>query len=176
MLLQAAINSIKYVKKASGGDFYYVPFKPLPSLPQKKVDLRPFWATLGWRPPDAPLGTIANGESFPLALTYNPVMESRSGFEKRAIASIRRQMTDVEEAYQQTFGRTGRAKSALKNHVKWLHLAISPDPKLGRSLTYVEIAKECEVDDPLAVTKAVNRLAKDLDLNIAKRPGPIPRS
>ena len=112
-----------------------------------------------------------------VAMEYDPIMDTRSSFEKKLLKSVRSKTSEVAGTLESTRDLEARGrKSTLDVHVRWLYLAICPDAKIGRPLTNEEIRERGDLSEETTVSKAVNRLAKMLSLELMRTPGPRPSS
>lgn len=174
LVLRVAIDNVRSLAEEPLFLFNYQPgwFEPL-----KDIDLTPLWESIGTVPEGLPSSVAGPRNVVLLALEYIPAAENRPAFESRLLSKARSAMDEIEQDLRHSVGlERANPRSELNRHVRWLYLAICPDPhNAGWPLTNDKIAERESVVEETTVSKAVNNLARMLKIQLKRPPGPRPK-
>jgi hypothetical protein len=110
-----------------------------------------------------------------LDMEYDPSRETRASARDNVIKEFERQAAIIERRFEAKGMVPLPNRWELATHVRWLYLSICPDPKTGRPCRFNEIATREQFGDigvyEPAVRKAVNQLAKKLEISLPNRLG-----
>ena len=99
------------------------------------------------------------------AAEYDPQIESRKDFQRRASLELMTEMTEIEKLYVDIREDTNR-QSQLDDHVQWLYLRICPQLDWGRPYGWPKIVNISD-KQLTTVRRAVLDLGRLLEINVA---------